>query len=95
MLLCEDGGCASDAYGPGNRLLGLSAAGEAYLFAKNDIVLSADQIGAAGKTVPPGDHRRSEFAGACFDPAGRMLFVNVQSPGLSFAITGPWQRGNL
>jgi uncharacterized protein len=95
VLLCEDGGGATDAYGTGNRLLGLSAAGEAYIFAKNHMVLSADQIGAAGKTVAPGDYRGSEFTGACFEPAGRWLFVNIQTPGLSFAITGPWQRGPL
>lgn len=95
VLLCEDGGGATDAYGTGNRLLGLSAAGEAYIFAKNHMVLSADQVGAAGKTVAPGDYRNFEFAGACFEPAGRWLFANIQTPGLSFAITGPWQRGNL
>jgi secreted PhoX family phosphatase len=34
----------------------------------------------------------SEFAGACFSPDGRVLFVNIQSPGITLAITGPWQR---
>jgi secreted PhoX family phosphatase len=34
----------------------------------------------------------SEFAGACFSPDGATLFVNIQSPGITFAITGPWQR---
>ena len=32
----------------------------------------------------------SEFAGACFDKTGRTMFVNVQSPGITYAITGPW-----
>jgi uncharacterized protein len=32
-----------------------------------------------------------EFAGACFAPNGRTLFVNIQSPGLTFAITGPFR----
>ena len=32
----------------------------------------------------------SEFAGATFDRTGRTMFVNVQSPGTTFAITGPW-----
>ncbi len=34
----------------------------------------------------------SEFAGATFSPDGRILFVNVQKPGMTFAITGPWRR---
>lgn len=33
-----------------------------------------------------------EFCGACFDRTGRTMFVNVQSPGVTFAITGPWKR---
>jgi secreted PhoX family phosphatase len=31
-----------------------------------------------------------EFAGATFSPDGRTLFVNMQRPGLTFAIWGPW-----
>lgn len=34
----------------------------------------------------------SEFAGACFSPDGKTLFVNVQFPGVTVAITGPWER---
>ena len=33
---------------------------------------------------------RSEFAGAVFSPDGSTLFVNIQGPGLTLAITGPW-----
>lgn len=33
----------------------------------------------------------SEFAGVCFSPDGRMLFVNIQEQGLTVAIEGPWQ----
>ncbi|MBC8122254.1 MAG: DUF839 domain-containing protein [Gemmatimonadaceae bacterium] len=32
----------------------------------------------------------SEFAGGCFSPDGETFFVNVQSPGVTFAIWGPW-----
>lgn len=34
----------------------------------------------------------SEFAGACFAPDGKTLFVNMQTPGITFAIWGPWTR---
>lgn len=32
----------------------------------------------------------SEFAGVCFSPSGDTLFVNIQGPGLTVAIQGPW-----
>jgi len=32
----------------------------------------------------------TEFAGATFCPDGRTLFVNLQGPGLTYAIWGPW-----
>ncbi len=32
----------------------------------------------------------SEFAGPVFSPSGKTLFVNIQTPGLTLAITGPW-----
>ena len=34
----------------------------------------------------------SEFAGATFSLDGSTLFVNAQSPGITFAITGPWRQ---
>ncbi len=95
IVLCEDGGASVDSFGSGSRLLGLSPAGEAYIFAKNNIVLDAAGIASAGKLVAPGDYTGREFCGACFDPTGRVMFVNVQTPGITFAITGPWSRGNL
>ena len=32
----------------------------------------------------------SELAGACFSPDGSTLFFNRQTPGVTFAVTGPW-----
>jgi len=32
----------------------------------------------------------SEFAGVCFSPDGSTLFVNIQNPGITFAVTGPF-----
>jgi uncharacterized protein len=41
------------------------------------------------------DLNDSELAGSTFSPDGETLFVNIQSPGITFAITGPWERGEL
>ncbi len=95
VLLCEDGGESPDALGPGSRLIGLTRQGESYYFAKNNTELTASQISDAGKTIAEGDYRDSEFCGACWDPTGRTLFVNMQTPGITFAITGPWWLGTL
>jgi len=95
VVLCEDGGESPDAYGPGSRLIGLTRSGESFYLAKNNVQLTSTQIANAGKTVEEGDHRDSEFCGACWDASGRTLFVNTQTPGITFAITGPWMRGPL
>ncbi|MBU6408330.1 MAG: DUF839 domain-containing protein [Alphaproteobacteria bacterium] len=34
----------------------------------------------------------SEFCGPCFSPDGSTLFVNIQSPGITLAISGPWAK---
>ncbi len=36
--------------------------------------------------------QKGEFCGACFSPDGSTLFVNIQTPGITFAITGPWGK---
>jgi secreted PhoX family phosphatase len=66
-----------------------------------DLVVCEDRGGEVVRMVgvtPQGacytfshSHLKSEFAGACFSPDGSTLFVNSQGPGLTFAITGPWQ----
>jgi secreted PhoX family phosphatase len=98
VLLCEDGGGIEDDFGLGERMMGLTPAGETYLFAKNNVMLTAADIKAAGKSaafIKEGDFRDSEWAGATFDPSGKWLFVNLQNPGITLAITGPWERGLL
>jgi len=95
IVLCEDGDPAVDRYGPGTRVLGLTAAGDSYILAKNNVVLMAEDLRLAGKAVSPLDYRGMEFAGACFDPRGEVLFFNLQQPGITFAVWGPWDRGNL
>jgi secreted PhoX family phosphatase len=82
LVLCEDGG--------GEEFLhGLTVNGEIFQFAKNNVVLAGQRNGITG------DFRGSEWAGACYSPDGKWLFANIQSPGITFAITGPWQEGAL
>ncbi len=42
-----------------------------------------------------GIEARGEFAGATFSPDGQTLFVNMQRPGITYAIWGPWYKGAL
>ena len=34
----------------------------------------------------------SEFTGPTFSADGKVLFVNIQTPGITLAITGPWEQ---
>ena len=45
-----------------------------------------------GSQYPLADnpYSNSELAGVCFSPDGAILFVNIQYPGMTLAITGPW-----
>lgn len=45
-----------------------------------------------GKTYHFARNNLSEFAGACFSPDGTTMFVNIFSPGMTLAITGPWEQ---
>jgi secreted PhoX family phosphatase len=35
----------------------------------------------------------NEFCGACFSHNGRFMFVNIQTPGMTLVIDGPWLKG--
>lgn len=82
LVMCQDS--ATD--GTFEHLHGLTAAGEIFEFARNNVQL-------AGERGFTGDYRSEEWAGACFSPDGRWLFANIYRPGFSVAITGPWQQG--
>jgi secreted PhoX family phosphatase len=95
LLLCENGDAVTDEYGFGTRLIGLTADGDSYAFAKNNVDLALEDTVATGKRISPDYYRGAEWAGACFDPSGEVLFVNIQVPGITLAIWGPWRRGNI
>jgi secreted PhoX family phosphatase len=85
ILLCED------PFGNAVFVRGLSPQGEIFDFVRNDVVFDEPP----NDVIAAGDYRSSEFAGASFSPDGVWLFLNVQRPGITFAITGPWERGPL
>ncbi len=65
-----------------------------------DLIICEDTAGHCGliglrpdgEQYPVADnsYTSSELAGACFSPDGSTLFVNIQVPGMTLAITGPW-----
>jgi secreted PhoX family phosphatase len=57
--------------------------------AENNLVLRGEKNGFSG------DFRKQEWCGATFTPDGRWLLANIQTPGLTVAITGPWGQGPL
>jgi uncharacterized protein len=96
ILLCEDNGGLHDAAGnltTGCRLIGLGRNGSAFPFCENNMLLDAPI--ANKPVIAPGDYRDQEFAGATFSPLGHELYVNIQTPGVTFAIEGPFRRGGF
>lgn len=63
------------------HLFGATAQGATYPMARNEI-----NIGTAAAP------EFSEFAGPVYSPDAKTLFANVQTPGITYAITGPWKR---
>jgi hypothetical protein len=97
ILYCDDGDDVEDEFGIGQRLIGLRADGLGYAFAKSNVIFSAADLARIGRTgqFEPGDYRGAEWAGATWDWSGRVLYVNNYTPGIVFAISGPWALGNL
>lgn len=50
------------------------------------------RVTKAGVIHPFARTTLSELAGATFSPDGTTLFVNIQRPGITLAITGPWPK---
>jgi secreted PhoX family phosphatase len=82
IVLCENGATQT-------RIHGLTRDGRLFTFARNTVQLHGEHNGLTG------DFRVGEFAGATYSPDGKWLFVNIQRPGITLAITGPWQHGLL
>ncbi len=87
IVLCEDGSGVQFMHG-------LTRKGEIFPFAANNVVIPD---GVPGKpAIAPGDYSTREWCGSTFDTVrGKWLFANIQTPGITFAITGPWRNGSL
>jgi secreted PhoX family phosphatase len=64
------------------RIMGITPQGEVYEFARNRLIRA------------PGSDDASEFCGPTFSPDGRTFYLNVQNPGHTFAIRGPFPRAD-
>jgi secreted PhoX family phosphatase len=86
VLICEDGEDGTDSF-----LRGLNQQGELFTLARNTTSLD---LSLFDDDYAPGElFGFSEFAGVRFGPDGFTLFVNVQYPGTTYAIVGPFWRG--
>jgi len=63
------------------HILGTTEDGEVFKFARNRV-----------NNGTPEDPEFGELAGAGFSADGRTMFFNVYTPGITYAITGPWRR---
>lgn len=82
LAICEDGTTIPS-------LQALTRDGRIVRFARNNVRLAGERNGIAG------DFTMREMAGVTYSPDGRWLFFNIQSPGITFAVTGPWSDGGL
>ena len=82
LVICEDGDYGDSEYP--QRIHLLTQEGKLVPLALNDVQLKGEKNGFGG------DFRGREWAGATFSPDGQWLFANIQTPGFTIAITGPW-----
>jgi secreted PhoX family phosphatase len=69
--------------------------GRLYVFEDGDGGNNIVGVNASGELYRVAENRinDSEFAGGCFSHNGRFLFVNIQTPGITLVIEGPWRKG--
>lgn len=85
IIACEDGETRD---GGGARMQALAPGRGAVTVAENAIVLGpGNPFG-----FDAGDYTDVEWAGATFSSDGERLYANVQTPGITFEIIGPWDR---
>jgi len=83
LVICED---MVRAVGHSMRLVSLTKDGDYHFLAQINPKISGQVNGYNLAGLLP----ISEWAGVCFSADGQWMFVNIFSPGISLAITGPW-----
>ncbi len=66
-----------------NRVVGITPEGQVYEFARNRVQYPGEDPGV-----------NAEFAGPTFSPDGRTFFVNIQNPGITYAVWGAFRRSS-
>ena len=86
LVICED---RMTRFRVAQILAGLTADGQLFRFCQINHELDYNYLDHdLGRTV-----RESEWAGVTFSPDGQWLFCNLYNPGVTLAISGPWQDG--
>jgi secreted PhoX family phosphatase len=88
LVVCED---RLTTHKDAQIVAGLTREGEFFRFCQ----INPDLRGDYGGHDLAETARKSEWAGATFSQDGGWLFLNIYSPGVTLAITGPWQEGYL
>jgi len=88
LVICEDRLTLKKS---AQRLAGLTREGEFFLFSQ----INPDLEGEHGGHNLAKTALKSEWAGATFSNDGEWMFINIYSPGVTLAITGPWQKGYI
>lgn len=86
LVICED---RLDLRKEAQNVAGLTREGELFRFCQINPRLS----GRFGGHDLAETALKSEWAGATFSEDGEWIFLNIYSPGVTLAITGPWQEG--
>ena len=88
LVICEDRlSNPKDA----QTIAGLTQTGEFFRFCQ----VNPDLRGRFGGHDLRATALTSEWAGVTFSKDGEWLFMNIYNPGVTVAVTGPWQEGYI
>ena len=86
LVICED---RTNRIHAAQSIVGLTEQGQLFRFCRLNPDLKGEYLGWDVRDTA----RMSEWCGVTFSIDGDWLFCNLQKPGLTIAITGPWQKG--